>query len=111
MQSRISSAYPQSRPGSQAVHKAKAEAASQPVDTLETQSPSTSANTAEEDEFILRQFDLQSKYGPVSGLSRLQRWERAAKLGLQPPEEIREVIMRRGEGTSFDKHLFTEGKV
>lgn len=28
----------------------------------------------------------------AAGLSRLQRWERARKLGLDPPREIKELI-------------------
>lgn len=36
-------------------------------------------------EATLREFDLSSKYGPCMGISRLERWERAAKLGLEPP--------------------------
>lgn len=35
---------------------------------------------------------LAQRYGPCTGLSRLQRWERAEKLGLQPPKNIRELL-------------------
>lgn len=31
---------------------------------------------------------MTSKYGPCVGMTRLQRWERAKKWGLQPPEEV-----------------------
>ncbi|WWD16744.1 hypothetical protein CI109_101175 [Kwoniella shandongensis] len=41
---------------------------------------------------ILRVFDMTSKYGPVVGITRLQRWERAKKWGLNPPEEIRTIL-------------------
>lgn len=37
---------------------------------------------------ILRVFDLTSKYGPCVGVTRLQRWERAKKWGLNPPDEV-----------------------
>lgn len=37
---------------------------------------------------ILRVFDLTAKYGPCAGISRLERWERANKWGLSPPEEV-----------------------
>lgn len=37
---------------------------------------------------ILRVFDMTSKYGPYVGITRLERWERAKKWGLQPPEEV-----------------------
>jgi len=31
---------------------------------------------------------LTAKYGPCVGISRLERWERAHKWGLNPPEEV-----------------------
>ena len=38
---------------------------------------------------ILKKFDWDSKYGPFIGITRLQRWKRASKLGLNPkPNEI-----------------------
>jgi len=37
---------------------------------------------------ILRVFDLTSSYGPCVGITRLQRWERAHKWGLNPPPEV-----------------------
>jgi hypothetical protein len=37
---------------------------------------------------ILRTFDMTSKYGPSVGITRLQRWERAKKWGLSPPDEV-----------------------
>ncbi|BFZ62562.1 hypothetical protein YB2330_003663 [Saitoella coloradoensis] len=42
---------------------------------------------------ILRNFDLTYKYGPCVGLTRLQRWERAEKMGLEPPSEVRRILM------------------
>ena len=39
-------------------------------------------------EHLLRQFDLSSKYGPCIGMTRLERWERAEKLGLSPPQDV-----------------------
>ena len=40
----------------------------------------------------LKQFDLNPRYGPSIGLSRLARWERAEALNLSPPEEIYGII-------------------
>lgn len=37
---------------------------------------------------ILRVFDMTAKYGPCVGISRLDRWKRAQKLGLEPPDEV-----------------------
>lgn len=74
--------------------------------------PSTPAPAEiDADERTLRNFDLESKYGPVSGLSRLERFQRAEKLGLCPPEFIRELILKHGEDSALNEHLFTTGKV
>ena len=35
--------------------------------------PTSPSSTAQEDEAVLRQFDLDSKFGPCSGMSRLER--------------------------------------
>ncbi|KAE9394652.1 hypothetical protein BT96DRAFT_1022437 [Gymnopus androsaceus JB14] len=44
---------------------------------------------------ILRVFDLSYEYGPCYGISRIDRWERAEALGLNPPSEIRDILMTR----------------
>jgi len=44
---------------------------------------------------ILRIFDLSYEYGPCVGVTRLERWERAAALGLNPPPEVREILMTK----------------
>ncbi|KAI4297194.1 hypothetical protein L6164_037093 [Bauhinia variegata] len=49
-----------------------------------------------EHEEMLQQFDMNMAYGPCLGMSRLARWERAHKLGLNPPEEI-EKHLRSGK--------------
>lgn len=56
------------------------------------------------------EFDLETKYGPVVGLTRMERWERAVRLGLDPPTWVRDAI-QGGIGTDIDAHLFTKGKV
>ncbi|KAI8923348.1 DNA polymerase delta, subunit 4 [Entophlyctis helioformis] len=40
-------------------------------------------------ESTLRAFDLSSRYGPCMGVTRLERWQRACNLGLDPPRDIR----------------------
>uniref|UniRef100_A0A8C4V7L1 DPOD4 polymerase n=1 Tax=Falco tinnunculus TaxID=100819 RepID=A0A8C4V7L1_FALTI len=37
---------------------------------------------------MLRRFDLAWEYGPCTGITRLQRWERAQALGLSPPGPV-----------------------
>ncbi|XP_020188030.1 uncharacterized protein [Aegilops tauschii subsp. strangulata] len=40
---------------------------------------------AENAERKAREFDMDMRYGPCLGLTRAQRWQRAAALGLAPP--------------------------
>jgi len=47
---------------------------------------------------ILRVFDNSHEYGPCIGVSRLERWQRAEALGLNPPVEVREILLTR-QGT------------
>ncbi|XP_024533309.1 DNA polymerase delta subunit 4-like [Selaginella moellendorffii] len=62
--------------------------------------PSASSTDVAEDEDdveeMLRQFDLDAKFGPCVGLSRIERWERAQRHGLCPPQNIRDVLERVG---------------
>ncbi|KAI3762146.1 hypothetical protein L1987_52569 [Smallanthus sonchifolius] len=39
-------------------------------------------------EELLRQFDMNMMYGPCVGMNRIERWNRATSLGLNPPENI-----------------------
>ncbi|KAJ8659342.1 hypothetical protein O0I10_005057 [Lichtheimia ornata] len=47
-----------------------------------------------QEEILLRKFDLDYKYGPCVGLTRMERWLRAEKLGLNPPKEVKEQLER-----------------
>ncbi|KAL5221597.1 hypothetical protein ABZP36_026310 [Zizania latifolia] len=42
----------------------------------------------EEVERMVREFDMDMRYGPCLGLTRPQRWRRAAALGLAPPPAV-----------------------
>ncbi|GAP91041.1 putative DNA polymerase delta subunit 4 [Rosellinia necatrix] len=48
-------------------------------------------------EKILRYWDVSSQYGPCVGVSRLRRWQRADRLGLNPPVEVLAVLMQEEE--------------
>ncbi|KAI9319821.1 DNA polymerase delta, subunit 4-domain-containing protein [Dichotomocladium elegans] len=52
-------------------------------------------------DIMLRQFDLNYDYGPCCGLTRLERWERAKNLGLNPPPEVREALEKGARNTSI----------
>ncbi|KAH0605520.1 uncharacterized protein H6S33_004742 [Morchella sextelata] len=40
---------------------------------------------------VLRHWDMSSQYGPCMGVSRLERWKRAERMGLRPPALVRVV--------------------
>ncbi|TNY22468.1 DNA polymerase delta, subunit 4-domain-containing protein [Rhodotorula diobovata] len=50
------------------------------------------ADDMDDIEIILRVFDAEEEYGPCSRISRLERFERAEKLGLNPDPEIGEIL-------------------
>ncbi|KAJ3502468.1 hypothetical protein NLJ89_g8875 [Agrocybe chaxingu] len=41
---------------------------------------------------ILRVFDDSYEYGPCIGMTRLERWQRAKKLGFNPPQEVYDIL-------------------
>ncbi|KAK5997217.1 DNA polymerase delta subunit 4 [Cladobotryum mycophilum] len=45
-------------------------------------------------EKVLRYFDVSSHYGPCIGMTRLKRWQRAERLGLNPPIEVLAVLLK-----------------
>ncbi|RHN82137.1 putative DNA polymerase delta, subunit 4 [Medicago truncatula] len=40
----------------------------------------------------LREFDMNTAYGPCLGMTRLERYERARKWGLKPPPKIGMIL-------------------
>ncbi|KAJ6024114.1 hypothetical protein N7540_004911 [Penicillium herquei] len=56
------------------------------------------------EEKILRNFDLTGHYGPCIGKSRLQRWRRAQRMGLNPPIEVLAVLLN-GNDISERSHM------
>ncbi|XP_065611845.1 DNA polymerase delta subunit 4 isoform X2 [Cyrtonyx montezumae] len=57
---------------------------------------------------MLRSFDLAWEYGPCSGITRLQRWERARALGLCPPDAVREALLEHGDDPAVTYSLWHE---
>lgn len=64
--------------------------------------------TREEELQKLRQFDLDCRFGPCTGISRLQRWERAKLHDLNPPEEIRELLLQTCTDPEYSQSLWSE---
>ncbi|XP_032074423.1 DNA polymerase delta subunit 4 [Thamnophis elegans] len=55
-------------------------------------------DTAQPDQLeILKQFDLSRQYGPCTGITRMQRWERAKFLGLNPPTTVQDLLLKYNE--------------
>ncbi|KAF8555668.1 hypothetical protein OG21DRAFT_1410568 [Imleria badia] len=44
---------------------------------------------------MLRCFDMSYEFGPCIGMTRLERWERAEAFGLNPPVEVRDILLTR----------------
>ena len=42
---------------------------------------------------LFHTFDLNYKFGPCVGITRLERWERAHELGLDPPQEVKDALI------------------
>lgn len=66
---------------------------------------------ADEDEQLLRRFDMEAMYGPSVGLSREERWKRASAMGLSPPSEVMAALQRNPKSVMsvFDQRLNPEG--
>jgi len=54
----------------------------------------------------LKQFDLTMKYGPCTGMTRLERYDRAVANGLAPPPRVLEIIHRRGSDGRWTECLW-----
>ncbi|XP_008417960.1 DNA polymerase delta subunit 4 [Poecilia reticulata] len=46
--------------------------------------------------------------GLLSGISRMQRWERAKLHGLNPPEEIKELLLQTLDDPEYSMSLWRE---
>lgn len=99
---------------STAYKQRKPNVAAQPA-KIELKKPATAEATAvdaqrEAELEKLRQFDLDPTFGPCVGLSRMQRWERAQKNGLAPPQHVREIIVAHEQSPAYADNLFASFK-
>lgn len=46
------------------------------------------------------------RFGPCTGITRLQRWERAAKLNLKPPPEVPAILERHSDDPDMNRDVF-----
>lgn len=97
----------------------KAQKARVPRSKKQSQTPVAKAEIEEvetvdpnqQDLDFLRQFDLDSRFGPSTGISRLERWERAAKFGFDPPKEVRDVILQHKDDTKYTESVWFGMKI
>ena len=60
-------------------------------------------------EVLLRRWDMDLKFGPSTGMTRMERWERALAFGLNPPTYIRELLQSMQLDTQDQKPLIKNG--
>ncbi|CAO3675587.1 unnamed protein product [Umbelopsis vinacea] len=63
------------------------------------------------DDKVLREFDLNYAYGSCVGITRLERWQRAAKLGLNPPQEVKNLLSSKNADKEEVKESIFHGRV
>lgn len=70
----------------------------------------TSKTGFEKDLEILREFDLTWEYGPSMGITRLERWKRAEKHGLNPSQKVRQLIEDHKHDDHYTQCLWNDYK-
>jgi len=55
---------------------------------------------------ILKAFDMDIKFGGCMGISRLNRWKRARKFNLDPPEAVKKILDKYDETDSINECLW-----
>ncbi|XP_013398431.2 DNA polymerase delta subunit 4-like [Lingula anatina] len=72
--------------------KASSSTADKKSTSTSTQAAKNNDQAAKELESLTK-FDLDFKFGPCTGVTRLERWERAEKHGLNPPPEVKKLLL------------------
>jgi len=57
---------------------------------------------------ILRNFDLSPRYGPCVGMTRMERYRRAEKMGLNPPIEVLQILETEEGQRDWNTDLFSQ---
>lgn len=57
----------------------------------------------------LREFDMDMRYGPCLGLTRMERWDRAAAMGLNPPPDVEAILLKCSSAAALE--CLWEGRV
>lgn len=72
--------------------------------------PSSSKSAEEEDFKILKDFDLNWEYGPSMGITRLERWNRADKHGLNPSPAVKQLVQEHSKDERYTQCLWNDYK-
>ncbi|KAK6192687.1 hypothetical protein SNE40_004116 [Patella caerulea] len=76
--------------------------------TCADSAPSTSESKFERDIELLKSFDLTLEYGPCTGISRLERWSRAEKHGLNPPQSVYNLLQLHADDDNYKQNLWKD---
>ncbi|XP_038978296.1 DNA polymerase delta subunit 4-like [Phoenix dactylifera] len=57
----------------------------------------------------LREFDMDMRYGPCLGLTRTERWNRAAVMGLNPSPDVEAILLKCSSSAALE--CLWEGRV
>ncbi|XP_046339010.2 DNA polymerase delta subunit 4-like [Haliotis rufescens] len=57
---------------------------------------------------LLQQFDLTLEFGPCSGITRMERWARAEKHGLNPPPEVKDLLEQHPHDEEYTQCLWKD---
>ncbi|KAM4031343.1 DNA polymerase delta subunit 4 isoform 1-T2 [Anomaloglossus baeobatrachus] len=55
----------------------------------------------------LIQFDLDWRFGPCTGITRLERWQRAHDLGLAPPKNVKDILVAHYTDSQYQFNLWS----
>ncbi|KAH3886716.1 hypothetical protein DPMN_010729 [Dreissena polymorpha] len=66
--------------------------------------------TQDNDFAVLKEFDLNWKYGPSMGITRLERWARAEKHGMKPSPRVKEIIEAHPGKEEYTQCLWNDYK-
>jgi len=59
----------------------------------------------------LIQFDLNWEYGPCTGITRLERWERAESFGRKPPRDVKDLILQHSQDTKYTDNCWSSQQI
>ncbi|ESO98167.1 hypothetical protein LOTGIDRAFT_143010, partial [Lottia gigantea] len=55
----------------------------------------------EKDLELLKSFDLNHEFGPCTGITRMERWNRADKHGLNPPQSVYDLLSQHSNDREY----------